>query len=341
MANIGVPVKLPPDFDLQSQNAAAEWKFWRTTFEDYMLVTGQNESPDEVKLSVLRNIIGTESARVMSTFNIPAEGSEKYKLSLQAIENYVNPRVNESFERYTFLKRVQKEGESLEHFLTECRHLIRTCNYSATDSNQSNENKALRDKIVIGIRGPITREALLRIDDLTLDKAINFCRTSEQSKSQSLAFQESSQEVNAVRKKKSMGKPKFQSRPQQQFAGEKFKCRRCQTTHGPRMCPAFGKKCKKCGIDNHFAVACRVKNIRNVERNKATSEEEIFVGNVNNRFKKACDKSIWEENLFIENRKVKVRFDTGADVNIIPLKIFKFINKQFKVRPVQYMLKAF
>nr|CAH7762560.1 unnamed protein product [Callosobruchus chinensis] len=126
MANIGVPVKLPPDFDLRSQNAAAEWKFWRTTFEDYTLVTGQNESPDEVKLSVLRNIIGTESARIMSTFNIPAEGSERYKLTLQAIENYVNPRVNECFERYTLLKRVQKEGESFEHFLTECRHLIRT-----------------------------------------------------------------------------------------------------------------------------------------------------------------------------------------------------------------------
>nr|CAH7714152.1 unnamed protein product [Callosobruchus chinensis] len=107
------------------------------------------------------------------------------------------------------------------------------------------------------------------------------------------------------------------------------------------MCPAFGKKCNKCGIDNHFAVACRVKNIRNVERDEATSEEEIFVGNVNNSNKKVCDKSIWEENLFIENRKVKVRLDTGADVNIIPLKIFKFINKQFKVRPVQYMLKAF
>nr|CAH7764030.1 unnamed protein product [Callosobruchus chinensis] len=254
MANIGVPVKLPPDFDLQSQNAAAKWKFWRTTFEDYMLVTGQNESPDEVKLSVLRNIIGTESAKVMSTSNIPAEGSEKYKLTLQAIENYVNPRVNESFER------VPPLNKNI---------------YSATDSNQSHEDKALRDKMVIGIRDPVTREALLRIDDLTLDKAINFCRTSEQSKSQSLAFQESSQEVNAVRKKKSMGKPKFQSRPQQQFAGEKFKCRRCQTTHGPRMCPAFGKKCKKCGVDNHFAVACRVKNIRNVERDEAKQRRNI------------------------------------------------------------------
>lgn len=52
------PVKLPPDFDLQSQNAATEWKFWQTAFQDYLVSTGQDEANSNVKLSILRNIIG-------------------------------------------------------------------------------------------------------------------------------------------------------------------------------------------------------------------------------------------------------------------------------------------
>lgn len=197
--SMGGPVKLPPDFDLQSQNAAAEWKFWRTSFEDYLVATGQNEAQDSVKLSILRNIIGIDSARIMATFEVPEHERDKYKFVIELIEKYVNPRVNECFERYTFFKRIQKEGESFEHFLTDCKHLVKSCNFNSIDPSQTVEEKALRDKIVIGISDHTTREALLRIDQLTLDKAINFCRTSEQAKYQSLNFQDKSSEVNYMR----------------------------------------------------------------------------------------------------------------------------------------------
>lgn len=44
------------------------------------------------------------------------------------------------------------------------------------------EESLLRDKIVIGISGDITRERLLAEDGLTLDKAIDICRASELAK---------------------------------------------------------------------------------------------------------------------------------------------------------------
>lgn len=50
-------VKLPPDFDLQSDNAANNWKFWKTTFMDYLIATRQDETVDKVKLSILRNMM--------------------------------------------------------------------------------------------------------------------------------------------------------------------------------------------------------------------------------------------------------------------------------------------
>lgn len=353
---MGGPVKLPPDFNIQGQNASAEWKFWKTSFHDYLVATGQDQSGDEVKLSILRNIIGTESARIMSTFEIPENEPNKYEYILQLIAQYVNPRINECFERYTFFKRVQKEGESFEHFLTDCKHLIKSCNFNEINPVQSNEDRALRDKIVMGIRDPTTREALLRVDDLTIEKAIHFCRTSEQSRQQSLLFQENAAEINVIQKKfERQNKNRYEQRQYKQSREQNknvknedtFKCRRCQKIHGPRQCPAYGKKCNKCGLENHFAVACKVRNVRNVgeenDRDNDSSEDEIFVRNVHKKNPKDNDNrvSAWEETLYIENKKFKVRLDTGADVSVMPLNIFKYVNKQFKVRSTNYVLKGF
>ena len=36
-------------------------------------------------------------------------------------------------------------------------------------------------------------------------------------------------------------------------------CGKCGTSHPPRECPAYGKKCHKCGNKNHFSTQCRSK----------------------------------------------------------------------------------
>ena len=36
-------------------------------------------------------------------------------------------------------------------------------------------------------------------------------------------------------------------------------CSKCGTSHPPRECPAWGKKCHKCGNKNHFSTQCRSK----------------------------------------------------------------------------------
>ncbi|XP_050504417.1 uncharacterized protein K02A2.6-like [Diabrotica virgifera virgifera] len=343
MAVMGINVKLPPDFDLQDQNAASEWKFWKTSFEDYLLATGQDQSADKMKMSILRNIIGAESAKIMSTFEIPEAENNKYDLMISLIDKYVNPRMNESFERYNFIMRVQKEGESFEQFLTSCRHLIRTCNYNEIDPEQTAEDKALRDKILMNIRDPVTREALLRVDKLTLQKAIEFCRTSEQSKNQNLKFHTERKDVDIgeVRKDRYQGHRNYNNSRSKANTNEKFKCKRCQSTHGARECPAYGKKCKKCGLLNHFAKSCRVKNIDVIDEDSSDGSADSFVGNVNKVYQNVSSQNIWDEIIEIENKRIKVKLDTGADVSIIPLKIFKKIDKQFKIRDNHYVLKGF
>ena len=39
-------------------------------------------------------------------------------------------------------------------------------------------------------------------------------------------------------------------------------CSKCSTSHPLRECPVFGKKCHKCGLNNHFSSCCRSKHKR-------------------------------------------------------------------------------
>ncbi|XP_031349551.1 uncharacterized protein LOC116175529 [Photinus pyralis] len=223
----------------------------------------------------------------------------------------------------------QKEGESFEHFLTDIKHLVKSCNYNTIDPDGTVEEKALRDKIVMGIRDTVTREALLRVDKLKLNKAIDICRASEMSKNQNKMFSEESAEVNTATKRHVKRKGSKQNDTKAQ---EKFKCKRCLSMHGSQECPAFGKPCTKCGILNQFAIACRVRNIKNVQQNVNSDSEDscssLFVNHVNFL---GSSKDLWDEIVEIEDTKFKVKLDTGADVSVIPRKIFDKIDKQFKI----------
>ena len=46
-------------------------------------------------------------------------------------------------------------------------------------------------------------------------------------------------------------------------------CSKCSMTHTYRECPAFGKKCHKCGNKNHFSSCCR----SNVSQDKGRQRE--------------------------------------------------------------------
>jgi len=169
-------VKLPPNLDLQGLNVSMDWKFWKQSFEDFLVTTGQDESSDKVKISLLRNIMGPEAARILSTLPLTVEDTLIYSKVIEAIDNYANPRTNVVFDRYLFNARHQEEAENFDHFFTDCRHFLKACQYNDV-SDEPLENQLLRDKIVHGIRNKAVQEALLRQDGLTLEKAVKFCRT--------------------------------------------------------------------------------------------------------------------------------------------------------------------
>lgn len=236
------------------------------------------------------------------------------------------------YERNLFYNRNQKEGEQFEQFLTDIKISAQKCEFEAL------HDQMIRDKIVMGTNDAGIQEKLLRVTDLDMQKAIDYCRASEISKLQAKTFNEKT--VDSLQKKVGESRNEEENTNPRNESTE-FKCRRCLKWHGPGQCPAFGKDCSKCKKKNHFAAACRVQGIAEIQKS-----EDIDLESSNLFLEMVCTAKInsintWTETVVVENTNVCFKLDSGAQVNILPNHFFKKVNKQFKVEPTNIILETF
>ncbi|XP_024889360.1 uncharacterized protein LOC112465838 [Temnothorax curvispinosus] len=323
--------KPPKSLDL-SGNISENWRKFKQSFDIFLKASGSIRKPDEIKVAILLNIVGEDGIELYNTFNLQEAERNNLAKVLQCFEEYCVPKKNIVYETFKFSSRMQQEGEKFDSFLAEIKKLSQTCEFGTM------ADRMVRDRIVLGIKDKVLQERLLRVEDLNLQKAIDYCRAAEVSKDQAKSLQGDKAEIDSIRKKVQQKSSKFKGKD----AATKFDCRRCGTNHGPRECPAYGKKCKKCGKLNHYAIGCKVKKIKELtEQTNVQSEskdssfciDQVEIGNINSR---------WFEMIQINNSIVKFKLDTGADVNVLPLKIYNKVKKsKVKLESASIILESF
>ena len=87
-------------------------------------------------------------------------------------------------ETHQFWIRDQLENEKIGQWVTELRTRAAKCDFKE-------QNNMIRDKIVFGVRDNAVQERLLREADLSLERAVDICRTAETSKMQYQAMSSS------------------------------------------------------------------------------------------------------------------------------------------------------
>ena len=94
------------------------------------------------------------------------------------------------------------------------------------------------------------------------------------------------------------------------------------------VCKAKGQKCHKCLKYNHFARQCRTGKVATGEIADAPSEtesdDEFYIDAVpsNNRAQSFPEQVFVEVKVGPKQVPVKCKLDTGAGVNVLPLKYF-------------------
>ena len=110
------------------------------------------------------------------------------------------------------------------------------------------------------------QELLLRVDGLTLEKAVKVCRAYEQSNKQVKEFRDnsntsnSSTKVNKVAQKPDPRVPR-NKKPDNRHEKKvnEINCNFCVYQHEKSIekCPAWGKTCDNCKGQNHFKSKCK------------------------------------------------------------------------------------
>lgn len=341
-----------------NNNVALNWKKWKQRLEIYLTATGKDGAAEKVKIAILLDKIGEEGIDIYNTFVFETQDT-KFNDVIKQFDSYCVPFKNVTMETYKFNTIKQKDGQSFDTFVTELRNQAMNCEFVCAnkDCKTSFMNRMLKDKLVISIADKGCQEKLLREPELSLEKALEFCRVVETSKTHSKLLEsrrvvesecEQAVDVDVIRKKfgnwrHNNGYPK-----QNESSMLNKECTKCGKMHQIGKCPAYGKTCLYCGGKNHFANGCFKKksnfnkpSINQVETRTGGEQEESadlfgvkLVGSIDANEQNAD----WREDLYIGENIVRFKLDTGADINVLPA---KYIGSGGKLDNTSLTLKAY
>ncbi|KAK0156623.1 hypothetical protein N1851_000054 [Merluccius polli] len=253
-------LKPPQTLCLDSSNLSKTWKNWRDEFALYVDLA-MVEADDKQKVKLFSYLVGESGRELLDTLmGDTAKDAWKIEDIITKFDDHCNPSVNEIVERYRFFTRNQGASENIDSYVTELRLLAKTCNFGTL------RDSLIRDRIVCGGSNTAMRERLLRERNLTLDTCLQLCRAAELSKENVKTISAPTVEVvHAV-----------QGAQYQRKANNTVECKFCGKTHekSKQKCPAFGKKCAKCGRENHFAAKCKAKPEQRWKKNVSTIATE-------------------------------------------------------------------
>ena len=158
-------------------------------------------------MATLLTVIGNDVIDVFNTITWDVEGDDtKIEKVLQKFEEHCKPKKNVSYERYKFFFFFRKLGE--------------TCEFGTL------RNSLIKDRIVLGVSNCKTRERLLRVQELTLEKALDVVRSAEMTEKQ-LQELESDPSVHGIGKEKSKSvlKKQLSDKEEKPPSNATFNCR--------------------------------------------------------------------------------------------------------------------
>ena len=111
-----------------------------------------------------------------------------------------------------------------------------------------------------------------------------------------------------------------------------------------KFCPASDSVCKKSFKKGHWAKACRSrenrgfppKNISEISRqNMETDSSDIFLGTFNTPI---AQNNPWVTNPNLDETNVSFKIDSGADVTVIPYKVYQTMRQPIPLLQTKKLL---
>ena len=270
MAQIQLPAVAPFKPHGDPTSVSQRFAKWKKSFE-YFLGASAITS-DARKKATLLHLIGHEVQEISDTLT-PA--SESYDSTLNALDQHFSVQKNIPFERSVFHQCKQREGESLEQYVTRLRQLAATCDYGPAVDEQ------IRDQVIAACSSSKLRKRLLAEPELTLQKCITIGQTLESAHHHTKEIESTSSKGANDEQYLNFLKWQNQKAGNARKRGKsKISCGRCGAKgHFSSECRRSKNHiCSKCGKMGHFQSLCHTKAktpSRNVPQTSRALTEEL------------------------------------------------------------------
>ena len=184
-ASVPAPVKLDT-----SNNLGSNWKRFRRQWENYAVATRLNKEDPEFQKAVFLATIGEDALDIFEGFRFENEDDDKnVNKIIEKFQEFCVGETHEAYEAYQFHCRRQEISENMDAFVTALRKLAKNCNFG------QQEDRMIRDQIIVGIRDDSLRKKMLEDKKLDLDKCLCLGRAHETSTRQAHEMTQSKTEM--------------------------------------------------------------------------------------------------------------------------------------------------
>ena len=153
-------------------------------------------------MSTLLRIIGEDGVKAHDTLTWNEDkNTDNISQVLKQFDEFCTPRTYVIYRRYWFNNRNQEPGENILTYLKELRKIAKNCAYDTITPDE-----ILHDCLVLGIRDNRMRERLLRLNDLSLQQAVDIIKSLEQTQQQVKQMAGGDTAVHALQRAGSAGK---------------------------------------------------------------------------------------------------------------------------------------
>ena len=212
-----------------------------------------SEMKDAQKAGLVVNWIGRQCVMTLHSMGIELD---RPKTVFDSLEKIFHPESNQTLSHFKFRGLKQKLTQSCDSYMSELRLAIVECRYPDIV-----QDELLKDQFIFGLMVKEIQDHLLGeiLAEDTSEKCLLESRKIESKIEQRklLGIKAAVSYDSIHTNNRSRGKFRSQSRGWAKSSSSVHNCKYCGKSHNRGNCPAYGKKCQKCGKDNHFKVVCK------------------------------------------------------------------------------------
>ena len=373
-AAVGEPVEIPrPPTAAQANRSTAtckpprepsltgdkqyEWQEFEREFLRYFRITQGYYMEPEVQVDLLLATAGETVRKVFYQLDLSAEDAKDLGKVISAIRQAFSQQQSTVVNKYLFMKIRREPGEDLDNFVTRLREAARRCSFA-------DEDQRMLEKLIFStIDNVEVLKRMVKDSPPTLNEVIRILKADEVATKEMDRMVGKGACVHAVGNDKHH--PPNQDRSRIKSTLKKGgTCDNCIFQHSSKdLCPAKGMECFFCQRKGHMIAKCRKRTAANrgadqsaprgtrQRERKSVHEVEpltdtdgsdtesvaldtIFVGSL------GSSNDSWQTAIRIGSRLVNCKVDTGAEINVMPQRVYKQLRVKPSLLPTKTILRT-